>query len=225
MKLAAVTGMEAEARIARQAGIAARASGGVPANTRAIAEHFLSEGAELLLSFGIAGALSPALKSGALLLPSEVIDEAGIRYPVDAEAHAYACQKLLRFADLGFGNYSIFGSSESIVKIGEKEKLFFKNQSVAVDLESHIVANAATHAAKPFIVLRAIADPANRALPPAAANGLRADGKPALGRVLLSVARDPRQIPALIRLAGDSQKALAALSSALNAKPFEGQAV
>ena len=40
-------------------------------------------------------------------------------------------------------------------------------------------------------------------------------GKPALGRVLLSVARDPRQIPALIRLASDTRRALDALGSAL----------
>jgi adenosylhomocysteine nucleosidase len=222
MKVAAVTGMEAEARIARQAGIAARASGGVPENTKAIAERFLEEGAELLVSFGIAGALSPALMPGAVLLPSEVIDEAGTRYLSDARAHAQVHQKLLGFAGLIPGNYSILGARESVAKADEKENLFHVKQVVAVDLESHIIAYIATRAAKPFIVLRSIADPANRALPPAAANGLGADGKPALGRVLLSVARDPRQIPALIRLASDTKRALAALSSVLNAKPFEG---
>jgi hopanoid-associated phosphorylase len=220
MKVAAVTGMEAEARVARRAGIEALPSGGVPAHTLAIAERFLRDGAELLLSFGIAGALAPSLVPGSLLLPCAVIDNAGNRYPVDVDRHEKAYQVLCKLGALSIEKGDLFGACESIAEIDDKGKIFFEKQTVAVDLESHIVAEAAARAGRPFLVLRAIADSASRALPQAAVIGLGADGKPALGRVLLSVVRDPRQIPALIRLAGDTQKALAALGSALKTKPF-----
>ena len=66
----------------------------------------------------------------------------------------------------------------------------------------------------PFAVLRAIADPAERALPPAALIGLNAAGRPALGRVLLSLASQPGQLPALLQVARDTRRALAALRRA-----------
>ena len=96
-----------------------------------------------------------------------------------------------------------------------KAELHSVTGAVAVDLESHLVARAAARAAKPFLVLRAVSDSAAQVLPDAAVHGLAPSGKPALGRVLLSVARDPRQIPALIKLAGDTRRALDALGSAL----------
>lgn len=214
MKVAAVTGLEAEAQIARRAGIAARPSGGVPSQTREIAERFLHDGAELLLSFGIAGALAASLRPGAVLLPRSVVDEAGRRYLADDAQHAHALAKL-RQSGIAVEEGGLLGAAEAVSSTDRKTELFRMSHAVAVDLESHIVAQVAAHAGKPFLVLRAIADRASQALPQAAVNGLAPNGKPALGRVLLSVARDPRQIPALIRLAGDTQKALDALGSAL----------
>src|SRR5579863_1183382 len=94
MRAAAVTGLEAEARIARRAGLAARASGGVAAQTTALAEALLRDGAEALVSFGVAGALAPTLRPGDLLLPRAVIDESGVRHTVDAAWHAQVVQAL-----------------------------------------------------------------------------------------------------------------------------------
>lgn len=218
MRAAAVTGLEAEARIARRAGLVAVASGGVAAQTSAIAQRLLDEGADGLISFGIAGALAPTLVSGALLLPRGVVDGAGKRYAVDMAWHG-GVVRALRGAGLALDEGDILGADEAAASPARKEALFHVTQAVAVDLESQLVAQIAARAAKPFLVLRAIADPAARALPPAAVDGLGADGKPALGRVLSSVARSPGQIPALLRLAGDTRCALAALGSALRVLP------
>jgi hopanoid-associated phosphorylase len=214
MRVAAVTGLEAEARIARRAGIAARPSGGVPAQTTAIAESFVRDGAEALVSFGIAGALAPSLTPGRLLVPRAVIDDTGARYPVDPGRHAQALQAL-HAAGLAVEEGDLLGAAAAAASPARKAELYQATRAVAVDLESHLVARAAARAGKPFLVLRAIADTAAQALPPAAVNGLAPSGKPALGRVLLSIARDPRQVPALMRLAGDTRRALDALGSAL----------
>ena len=60
VKVGAVTGLAAEAALARRAGLVARPSGGIPAQTTAIAEDLLREGAEALISFGIAGEIGRA---------------------------------------------------------------------------------------------------------------------------------------------------------------------
>ncbi len=83
MNICVITGLEAEARIARRAGFATRASGGDASRTREAAEEFLREGAGTLLSFGIAGALAPHLVAGALVVPRAVIEENGTRHDVD----------------------------------------------------------------------------------------------------------------------------------------------
>jgi adenosylhomocysteine nucleosidase len=219
MQLAAITGLEAEARIARRAGLKAMASGGVATRTLALAKAFLDDGATALLSFGIAGALSPHLAAGTLLLPHAVIGEDGARQPVD-EAWRARVAAVLQAAGARAEAGAILGASEPAASPLRKVELFRQTGAIAVDLESHLVARVAAEAKRPFLVLRAVADPASRALPPAAINGLDEHGAPALGRVLASVLRQPGQIPALVRLAGDTRQALFALGWALKAGPI-----
>ena len=171
MKAAAVTGLRAEARIACRFGLAAAASGGVAARTRAACESFLNDGAPALLSFGIAGALAPALASGTLLLPRTVIEESGFRHPVDG-AWRSRVEAVLAAAGLRVESGDILGAAQAADTPEHKAALFRSTGAVAIDLESHLIAQVATRARRPFLVLRAIADPALRALPPAAVNGL-----------------------------------------------------
>jgi nucleoside phosphorylase len=114
----------------------------------------------------------------------------------------------------------LLGAADAAASSARKAELLRASGAVAIDLESHLVAQAAIRAKKPFLVLRAVADNAGRSLPKAAVNGLAADGRPALGRVLLSVMRDPTQIPALLQLARDTRRALVALGSALRVIAF-----
>jgi hopanoid-associated phosphorylase len=214
MKVGAVTGLVAEAKVAQRGGFIARPSGGIAAQTTAIAETLLRDGAEALISFGIAGALAPSLTPGTLLVPRAVIDDRGARYAVDSEWRIEITETLRR-AGLSIEARDLLGASEAAASPARKAELHRITGAVAVDLESHLVAAVAARAGKPFLVLRAVSDSAAQFLPDAAVHGLASNGKPALGRVLLSVARDPRQIPALIRLAGDTRRALDALGSAL----------
>jgi hypothetical protein len=52
-----------------------------------------------------------------------------------------------------------------------------------------------------------VVDPAQRALPPAATVGLREDGSTALLWLVLALARQPGQLPSLMRLALDARAA------------------
>jgi hypothetical protein len=68
----AVTGLRAEAEIARRAGLEAICAGGVPARTAAALERAIAGGATFLLSFGIAGGLDPSLLPGDLVVATRV---------------------------------------------------------------------------------------------------------------------------------------------------------
>jgi adenosylhomocysteine nucleosidase len=69
----------------------------------------------------------------------------------------------------------------------------------------------------PFAVLRAVADPAERDLPPAALLALDGGGRISFLRVLGSVIRNPGQVPGLLALAGDAAAARRALKERLRA--------
>ncbi len=56
--------------------------GGTAAGAEAAARRLIDEGSDALVSFGLAGGLDPALRPGALIVPSAVIVD-GVRHPTD----------------------------------------------------------------------------------------------------------------------------------------------
>jgi adenosylhomocysteine nucleosidase len=209
MRVAAVTGLAAEARIARRAGLAAAASGGDAARTRAVVARLIAEGATALVSFGICGGLDPALRPGCLLLP-EAVRDAGTRWAADRAWHARIAAALAA-RGIAVRHGDMLGADAIVASPERKAVLRHESGAVAADLESHHVARAAADRGLPFLVLRAVADPAERALPRAALIELDASGHPALAAVLLSLACHPAQLPSLLRVASDTRRALRAL--------------
>jgi adenosylhomocysteine nucleosidase len=188
-----VVGMEAEARIARRFGFPVVTPGG--------AKALLADGVDGLISFGIAGGLVPGLKPGTLVAATEVVTEDGRRHPAtDISASV-----------TGSIRAPIFGSRVIVSRAEAKQELYHRTGAVAVDLESAEVARLCADAGVPLAVIRAIGDPAERDLPPAALVGLGVDGSVDLRAVLTSVLRSPGQIPALMSVALDTRRALAAL--------------
>jgi adenosylhomocysteine nucleosidase len=92
-----------------------------------------------------------------------------------------------------------------------KRQLHAATGAHAIDLESGSVARVAQANGLPFVAVRAISDPAERGLPPAALVALDRQGGVDLVRVLGSLLRQPSQLPALLRLAADAARARRAL--------------
>jgi len=159
-----------------------------------------------LLSFGIAGALDPGLAPGALIAASAVI--AGLPMPTDAAwTRAIAAATGARITPIA-------GSDVLVPDAAAKTALLAATGAAAVDMESQVVARHARRLGVPFAVLRAIADTADEAVPPAAAHGLDEAGNPAPLRVMLGLLRRPQDLPGVIRLARRSRAALSALADA-----------
>lgn len=215
MSLAALCGFTAEARLARRFGLMTFATGGDGARGRSLAVR-AAETADGLLSFGIAGGLAPRLASGALLLPRMVIAANGEQLSVDAGLHRRVLAALAT-AGLHAETGDLLALDAIVATPHAKAAQHARHGTLAVDLESLLAAQAAQAASKPFLVLRAVADPASRGLPPAALVGLHPSGRAAPGRVLAAVLRQPGQIPELIATARDTRRALSTLRAALAA--------
>jgi adenosylhomocysteine nucleosidase len=200
------TGLLAEARIARAAGFSTVVGAGDRDRTAALVERSVKR-ANCLVSFGIAGGLAPELRTGDVVISTEVLSEGG-RWQAEAR---FARRVAGLAAEIGAAEGPVLGTSRIMANTDEKHRSWVETGALAVDLESDVVARIATAAGIPFVVVRTIADPAHRGLPPAALIPLAEDGTPQLARVLLSVLRRPRQIAALFGLARETRAALAAL--------------
>jgi adenosylhomocysteine nucleosidase len=200
-----VTGLRAEARLALPLG-PAEAGGGLPAGATAAAERLVAGGASALVSFGVCGGLDPAVRPGALVVPRSVLWAGG----------CYAADPELAAALGGWSAETLLAEGAAAADPQAKQHLFETTKAAVIDLESGAVAAVAERAGVPFAVLRAVCDPADTGLPPAALAALDADGRVSVWSVGKSILRQPGQVPALIALGRAAGTARAALVRRVN---------
>ncbi len=202
-RIGIVVGLAAEARLARLTGCLVAIGGGTPDGAAQASRHLIAQHVTMLVSFGLAGGLDPMMRPGDLIVPEHVLTN-GFRLATSASVNDWLG---------GTTGHSLLGSDRIAVTRDDKRRLFLSTGCAAIDLESGPAGMVAAEAGVAFGVLRAICDPGSRTLPPAALAALDGRGIIGLGRVLGSILRHPRQIPALLALARDAAAARQALIS------------
>ena len=198
-----IVGLASEEKIARRLTPHVLCSGGRPDVAARQALELINGGVTSLMSFGIAGALSPTLRPGSRVVATEIITDFE-SYP----ALSNSASIVKGHSGLIYGSWAIIASS------AEKAAIFARTGALAVDMESAPVAKVAMEHDIPFVALRVIADPANAAVPAAALLPLSPSGRPRLMAVFWSVLAHPGQIPALIRTGRQTSAALRSLRRA-----------
>lgn len=186
-------------------------SGANAAHAEELARDYASKGAKALLSIGISGGLDPILVPGDLVISSAVsmMQNGATRFiPTPQKTFLDG----VSFSEnVSAPRRKILGVDEIVDSSEQKSAFFLDAKAAAVDMESHKVAYAAFKTGLPFLAIRAIADPADRALPKAALNAVAPDGSTRVMRTLFEALKAPAQFPALLQLGCDSEKALATL--------------
>ena len=198
-----MTGLPGEARAARGAGAAVLCADGSPARARAHAEALAGSGAAGLVSFGVAGGLDPGLRPGTVVVATEIAAPGGASLGIDRE---WAGRLAARLGPaLAVVRAPVAGVPEPVGDAAARAALAEASGAAAVDMESREVALAAAEAGLPVLAVRAIADPAGRALP---ASALAAFGVARAGRAgaFVELCRRPGDWAALARLAMDYRR-------------------
>lgn len=203
--LVIVCGLASEAKIARGTDDLCVITGG--GNSRWVTAELEAAAptAAGFLSFGVAGGLAPDLKPGSVFVAEMVVGPDGSRYVADRRWAGTLS------ARLEAPEVTIVGVETPLAGIDDKARLYRRTGASLVDMESHLVAQCATKVGMPFAAIRVVTDPAERALPHAATVGMRSDGKVDLAAILTSLAKNPAQLPALIRTGADAKAAFASL--------------
>ena len=211
-RLLIVVGLKQEARLAGHGGAATLCSGGdVGLLAERLARLDLS-GVAGVVSFGLAGGLDPEFRPGDLMLARSIAAPPASHKTDPALTDALA--EAVKTAGLRVSDGVFAGVDQAILTAEDKAALRRLTGAVACDMESHVAARFAASRNIPFAALRAISDPAGRALPKLAAQALTPGGGVHYGRVAMGLARAPRDLGALLEAGRDSAVAFATLKRA-----------
>jgi adenosylhomocysteine nucleosidase len=204
-----VTGLVHEARIAAGPGMTVICSSSDPQQLRALLTVFDPSTIRGVISFGVAGGLDPTLKSGDVVVATEVL--AGdtrwlAALPLNEQMIASVALGRRRVVRGGLAGVEKVVAARSV-----KAALRLRTGAAAVDMESHIAAAYAAEAGLPFAALRVISDPASRALPALAMAAIKPNGDIDLRTVLRGVARNPLTLRSLVSTGIDYNRALRSL--------------
>ncbi|MGD8437087.1 MAG: hypothetical protein PVF10_04540 [Syntrophobacterales bacterium] len=172
---------------------------GIGANRAfAASEALIAEGVSALLSWGSGGALHPKLSPGNLILPKSVIASQKNVFPTDADWRNRLVARLQNHLEIH--SEPLAQSPSVLASPLEKSNFSNRNDAIAVDMESGSVAEMARRANLPFMVIRAIADTADMAIPASGLNAIDEYGRLRPMRLLNSLARKPSDLVPLARL-------------------------
>lgn len=172
-------------------------AGAGPSNAELAARSLIAQGCQRLMSWGCAGALSPQLNPGDLVLASQVLFN---EQRFDTHPHWQTLTKDLLSPELTIYCETLSSSTSIIASSKEKHYLHQQTGAFAIDMESAAIAAVSKEFQLPFLIVRAIADPVTMDLPNAVSHALNPQGRVELGKLLGYLLRHPTEVSGLIRL-------------------------
>ncbi|HET7359602.1 MAG TPA: hypothetical protein VFJ04_05595 [Rhodanobacteraceae bacterium] len=175
----------------------------------------VAHGARVLVSWGVAGGLSPMLAAGDLVVPERIVADSQA-WSVDAVWRARLVRAL---AVHEAGARQLWSGTQPVLSLAAKRALMARGMATA-DMESAAVARIAAGAAVPFVAVKAVCDPPGRAVPQAALDLLGANGRLRWRGVAGAVRGGPRTWQALNDLRRDFALAQHTLRRAARSLPL-----
>jgi adenosylhomocysteine nucleosidase len=181
---------------------------GPQAATRA-AVALVAAGAGTLLSFGLAGALDPGLRAGAMLLPDAVTDGNGAVHRTCPQWR----ERLVARARAGAEDHggTLLSLAEPLMTASAKSEAWQRTHAYAVDMESFAIASVAMQQQINFAVARVVVDTAVDSLPRSVTRATDLRGEVNYLRLISGLLRSPADLFALLRLARRYRLAMGAL--------------
>lgn len=136
------------------------------------AQRLVDEGACGLVSWGTCGGLDPRLRPGDIVVATVVTDGTGCQYAVDESWSRHVQGRASGPVVRG----PLVTAAAMVAGVDAKKALRARSGACAVDMESAAIAKVAVQCGRPFMVIRAVVDAADAALPQAIAAAVRSNG-------------------------------------------------
>lgn len=174
------------------------------------ARSLLNSGARALVSWGSAAGLESALAPGRLLLPQSVLLSPQLTYRADPKWHRRCFQHLSH--SMPVDTRPLAETSLLLNGSHQKACLHAQTGAIAADMESGTLAMAAGEAGVPFLVVRAVVDSLDMAVPRSAIAAVDEQGRLHLRRAIAALIQRPKECVSLLRLGLSFRAAQATLT-------------
>lgn len=172
------------------------------------------DGCRGIVSYGVAGGLCPDLRSGDIVVGSEIVEPNGSISTDDV----WSAWLLSAIPTAVYG--PIVGIDFPIWARASRSELRLRSGALAVDMESHLIGRLAAANAMRFVALRVVIDAAGRNIPPTALASVSSDGETSRWRLSRLLLGRPADTLDVIKLSADwwmARKALLYCSEVLGA--------
>jgi nucleoside phosphorylase len=143
---------------------------------------------EAIISTGYCGGLDAALKTGEIVVATEILDA--------ATQERFPCQAVEGMAARGV----VLSQDRIAIDTVEKERLFRETDAVAVEMEAAGVSARAKRAGLPFYCIKVISDTATESFALDLNRMRTTEGRVARGKIILHALARPNLVPGLLRL-------------------------
>ena len=165
------------------------------------AKSLLNIGADALISTGTAGALSPDIIPGDLIIPKSVITDDDVCYRISKEWHEHAVN-IVSSLPMAVYTRNLYSNNRIINQSSEKRFKYKESGAIAIDMESAEILNVANSSHVPALVLRTVIDPSDFTIPEFVLNNSDKYGNARLFSLLISVIVKPARVTSLLKLSG-----------------------
>jgi len=217
VRIGIITALKPEARVFRRASgllcseheYTVTIGGAGRENAARTANQLIRNGYELLISWGVAGALVEHLGAGDLLIGSHAMTGTGELLKFDQQFERRVLSILEPSMTVHTG--TVVTVADAATSARSKAHLRRRFGADAVDMESTAIAYVARSAGVGYLCARSIVDAADFNVPQAAIKGLDKSGQLRPLKSLQSLAENPRQFPEMITLARNFRRSLKTL--------------
>ncbi|MBL8686939.1 MAG: hypothetical protein JNK86_05685 [Alphaproteobacteria bacterium] len=193
-----IVGLQSEAKILRQYGYhQIGISGGDLLIAQKTTEFFIQKQAKGIISFGFAGGLDPSIPVGGIIIPTAIRTIDNLLF----EVHRNWRKKIIHLmAGIRIYSGTMLGSDNPIIEKKIKADIYHKFGTIAVDMESHVVASICNKNDVPFCAIRVVIDTANTSLSKQTADIMQKDGSISVSRAIKTILNYPRALKELMIL-------------------------
>lgn len=211
-----VTALQREAGpLSRHPALAVRTCGVAADGIGDAVRQLRDGGSHLIVSWGTAGALSPRLRAGDLVLPECIINRHGDTLCSDTCARNGVRGLLADTRRVSSG--TLFESDRILATPDDKHSPGLVTNAVAVDMESGRIGAACVALNLPFLVVRAVIDESHDRLPRLVHECASPDGTLRIRALFAGLMRHPDDWAALARLLRRYHRARSGLEAAAQA--------
>ena len=168
-----------------------------PLNAKKAAKKIIKNQVSCLISFGFAASCDDSIKSGAIVIPKNIIWRNSSKNQTSITLRKKIIKKL---SSNNFSSKNMYSSKNIIFSIDKKNEISTKFNVSCIDMESEDIQKIAKKNRLPFVAVRIVIDDLKLEIPQFITKATKANGETNYLLILLGIIKKPTSLINIFRL-------------------------